>query len=282
MKESRRANQGACIPGGGVTGFTLIELLVVIAIIAILAALLIPALSKAKVQASLGYCLNNQKQLDLAWQMYAEDSKERFVSMSDFDATSWRNGAYTAKPPSGLGALDLAIWSEQEEYIEGSFWKYAPSPKVIHCPSDYRPIPTILGYDSYSGAGGLNGQDASTLYKRSDVQHPSDRFIFMEEFDSRGENESSWSFNLDGTWENGYLGSSWVDSPAAFHIDSCTLSWIDGHVTSRRWLLLDTVNFALSTDTGKFGHAPPPPYDQCPKNADMRFVASGFCNGTNP
>jgi prepilin-type N-terminal cleavage/methylation domain-containing protein len=265
-----------------VGGFTLIELLVVIAIIAILAALLLPALAKAKVHAALSYCLNNQKELDLAWQMYAEDSKERFVNMDDSDPTSWRNGAFTVKAPTGLGPRDLAIWSEQEEYKDGSFWKYAPNPKIIHCPADYRPIPTILGYDSYSGAGGLNGQDASTLYKRSEVQHPSDRFIFMEEFDPRGENESSWSFNLNGTWQNGYSGSSWIDSPAAFHIDACSLSWIDGHVTSRRWLMVDTVNFALSTSVTKFGHVPPPPYDTSPKNSDLLFVARGFCNNTNP
>src|SRR5580765_8587961 len=64
-------------------GFTLIELLVVIAIIAILAALLLPALTKAKLRTQGIYCMNNHRQLALAWRMYCDDSRDRMPYASE-------------------------------------------------------------------------------------------------------------------------------------------------------------------------------------------------------
>src|SRR5580698_1756591 len=220
-------------------GFTLIELLVVIAIMAIIAAMLLPALSKAKAHAMTTVCLSNQKQMDLAWILYANDNRELLIDMTpeywNSGMVSWRyldwNPALLTMP-SGTSPQQQHILELQASYQGAGFWPYAPNVNVIHCPADlrvYSPTgpniytfatitPGYFSWGSYSGAGGLNGQsEALTLFKTKDIRHPSARYVFVEENDPRGENDGCWDQTLL-TSPPSWAGSAEVDSTAAWHL----------------------------------------------------------------
>ncbi len=223
-------------------GFTLIELLVVIAIMAILAALLLPALAKAKTKAHQTACLSNLKQMILCWRMYVDDHG-RLPENYSFDASGtpnfymWVRGSVDDNPGYGQvdpGQLDS---TNLNAIVSGKLYPYNRSTRIYRCPSDRsttQNVPRVRSYSMNGWMGGrpLAGQDQYRVFlKEEDIVDPppSKAWVFIDEHE-KSINDGWFAFDMQGN-------RGFIDAPASRHDRRFTLAFADSHAEA--WKLDD-------------------------------------------
>jgi prepilin-type N-terminal cleavage/methylation domain-containing protein/prepilin-type processing-associated H-X9-DG protein len=238
-------------------GFTLLELLVVIGIIATLAALLLPTLAKAKQQALTVKCLNNHRQLALAWNLYANDNADRIVfsgetapTMSSVRTLPWITGTVHGRSPGFMDptyivgkdraafADHIKTWRTYKCPAERVFLRWGS--KDFEKTRSYS-MNSILGPDVRAVA-----LRQAAYYTIDSILRPAETFVFIDVEPA----SICWApFRVP---ERDY--GAWWNAPGSLHNKAGILSFADGHAERRRWK--QPINRSLNIANNPEQHPP--------------------------
>lgn len=242
-------------------GFTLIELLVVIAIIAILLAILMPSLNRVREQGKRAFCLNNLRQLCLAWIMYADENDDKLVNgaagFSNIgppqiawgdhrNELAWVGRCWASDYGSG-GQLP-----ENEQIIQikspnGALWPYVRDLKLYRCPTGSRG--EMLTYAIMFSMNAVahtevQGVPSAHIKKRSEIHNPAPayRLVFIDE---------GWV--TPDAFAVYYRNEQWWDDAPVRHGDGTNVAFADGHSDYNKWMGIDTIKRGRSLERGHAG-----------------------------
>jgi len=241
---SKRPPRGQGTRHGQPSAFTLIELLVVIAIIAILAALLLPALARARERAWIVGCLNNLKQLETCWHIYALDYDDH-LPPNNFVYDLATDQPFVA---GSSWCTNLAPFDADPAGVRGGLlFPYNTSLGIYHCPSDRSTLQSHEGVPlgqmrlrSYNMSQSVNGDPDPTYntyipnfrkYTAIRDPVPSKLIAFL---DVHEDEILDTEFGIPWQGYAGYAGV-WWDVPANRHQQGCDFAFADGHAERWKW-----------------------------------------------
>jgi prepilin-type N-terminal cleavage/methylation domain-containing protein len=272
MRKNLPDKQATISKAAAVQAFTLIELLIVIGIIAVLASLLLPVLDKGKLKARGIQCMNNHRQLAIAWKMYVDDSHE-FLPYASF----WPYGPaeLTAQNQYAwvTGGMDFnpnnpSNWDINQDIVKSPLWPYCgQSAAIWKCPADFsfvnvngQNLPRVrsmsmnvwiggfVGYDAglSGGSGYVNpplyppgtygGSPWRVYLKMGDFTDPGPSATFLL-LDMREDSIDWGNFATDMTgWPDQPDQTGFYDLPGSYHHRAGGFSFVDGHSEIKRWL----------------------------------------------